>query len=179
MTTTYRLGDQSPPPRVHESVFVAPNAIIVGDVEIAHHASVWFASVIRADNDLIAIGEETNIQDGCILHTDEGIPMRVGPRVTVGHRVMLHGCAIEEECLIGIGAVILNHARVRRHSLVGAGALITEGKEFPERSLIIGSPARAVRTLEDDEVQALRDAAAHYVRNAKRFRASLAPARFK
>ncbi len=169
----YRLGDKSP--RVPEDVFVAPGATIVGDVEIGRHASVWFASVIRADNELIAIGDETNIQDGCILHTDEGIPMRIGPRVTVGHRVMLHGCTIEEECLIGIGAVLLNHSRIRRHSLVGAGALVTEGKEFPERSLILGSPARAVRTLTDAEVASIRDAAAHYVRNARRFRADLVP----
>jgi len=161
---------------VPQDVFVAPGATIVGDVEIGRHASVWFGSVIRADNDLIEIGAETNIQDGCILHTDEGIPMRIGPRVTVGHRVMLHGCTIEEEVLVGIGAVLLNHSRIRRHCLVGAGALVTEGKEFPERSLILGSPARAVRTLDDAEVQSIRDAAAHYVTNARRFRAKLAPA---
>ena len=170
----YALGDRSP--RVPQDVFVAPGATIVGDVEIGRHASVWFGSVIRADNDLIEIGAETNIQDGCILHTDEGIPMRIGPRVTVGHRVMLHGCTIEEEVLVGIGAVLLNHSRIRRHCLVGAGALVTEGKEFPERSLILGSPARAVRTLDDAEVQSIRDAAAHYVTNARRFRAKLAPA---
>ena len=170
----FRLGDKSP--RVPEDVFVAPGATIVGDVELGHHASVWFASVIRADTELIALGDETNVQDGCILHTDEGIPMRIGPRVTVGHRVMLHGCTIDEECLIGIGAVLLNRSRIRKHSLVGAGALVTEGKEFPERSLILGSPARAVRTLTDEEVASIRDAAAHYVHNARKFRAQLVPA---
>lgn len=170
----YRLQDKSP--RVPDDVFVAPGVSIVGDVEIGRHASVWFGAVIRADNELISIGDETNIQDGCILHTDEGIPMRIGPRVTVGHRVMLHGCTIEEECLIGIGAVLLNRSRVNKHSLVGAGALLTEGKEFPERSLILGSPARAVRTLTDAEVTSIRDAAAHYVRNAHRFREHLGPA---
>jgi carbonic anhydrase/acetyltransferase-like protein (isoleucine patch superfamily) len=170
--TVYRLGDSIP--RVSEGVFIAPDATLVGDIELGRDASVWFASVIRADNDLISIGDETNIQDSCVLHTDEGIPMHIGPRVTVGHRAMLHGCTVEEECLVGIGAIVLNHARIRRHSLVGAGALVTEGKEFPERSLILGSPARVARVLTDEEVAQIRDAAAHYVRNARRFRAQLA-----
>jgi carbonic anhydrase/acetyltransferase-like protein (isoleucine patch superfamily) len=156
-------------PKIDRAAFVAANATIVGRVELGRDASVWFGAVIRGDNDLIAIGDESNVQDGCIVHTDDGIELRVGARVTVGHAAVLHGCTIEDECLIGIGAVLLNHSRVRRWSVVGARALITEGKEFPERSLILGSPARAVRTLGDEEVQAIRDAADHYVKNAKRF----------
>ncbi len=156
-------------PKIERAAFVAKNATIVGRVELGRASSVWFNSVIRADNDLISIGDESNIQDGCVVHTDEGIPLRVGARVTVGHMAMLHGCTIEDECLIGIGAVLLNHSRIARHCVVGARALVTEGKTFPERSLIIGSPARAVRVLTDKEVQDIRDAAAHYVNNARRF----------
>ena len=160
-----------PRPSIEDAAFVADDATIVGRVELARGSSVWFGAVIRGDNDLIAIGEETNLQDGCILHTDDALPMRIGARVTVGHGAVLHGCTIEDECLVGIRAVLLNRSRIRRGSVVGAGALVTEGKEFPERSLILGSPARAVRTLGDDEVEAIRAAAAHYVKNAQRFRA--------
>jgi carbonic anhydrase/acetyltransferase-like protein (isoleucine patch superfamily) len=156
---------------VREAAFIAPNATIVGRVELGKDSSVWFGATIRADNDLIAIGEATNVQDGCILHTDDGIPMRVGARVTLGHAVVLHGCTVEDEALVGIGAVVLNHARISRHCVVGARALVTEGKTFPERSLIIGSPARAVRTLTDEEVAQIVASAAHYVANAKRFAA--------
>ena len=158
-------------PRIEKAAFIAPNATIVGNVELARDSSVWFGAVIRGDNDLIAIGEESNLQDGCIVHTDEGIELRVGARVTVGHAAMLHGCTIEDECLIGIRSVLLNRSRIRRGSVVGAGALVTEGKDFPERSLILGSPARVVRTLGDEEIAAIRDAAAHYVQNARKFAA--------
>ncbi len=156
-------------PKVDAAAFIAPNATIVGRVELGRDASVWFNSVIRGDNDLISIGDESNIQDGCVVHTDEGIPLHVGARVTVGHMAMLHGCTIEEECLIGIGAVLLNRSRIARHCIVGAKALVTEGKTFPERSLIIGSPAKAIRTLTDQEIADIREASAHYVRNARRF----------
>jgi carbonic anhydrase/acetyltransferase-like protein (isoleucine patch superfamily) len=151
------------------AAFIAPNATVVGRVELGNDSSVWFGAVIRADNDLIAIGDATNVQDGCVLHTDDGIPMRIGARVTIGHAAVLHGCTIEDEVLVGIGAVVLNHARISRHCVVGARALVTEGKTFPERSLILGSPARAVRTLTDEEVAEIGAAAAHYVANAKRF----------
>ncbi len=144
----------------------APNATLIGRVVLGSDASVWFQAVIRADNDIISIGDESNIQDGCILHTDAGIPMMIGARVTVGHAAVLHGCTIEDECLIGIGAVLLNGSRISRHSIVGARALVTEGKAFPERSLIIGSPAKAVRTVTDEEIAGIRAAAAHYVQNA-------------
>ena len=147
----------------------APNATVVGRVELGRDTSVWFNAVIRADNDLIAIGDESNVQDGCILHTDAGIPMRIGARVTIGHAAVLHGCTIEDEALIGIGAVLLNGSRIRRHSIVGARALVTEGKDFPERSLILGSPARAVRTVTDEEIASIRASAAHYVEKARAF----------
>jgi len=153
------------------AAFIAANATIVGRVEVGRDASVWFGVVIRADNDLIALGDETNVQDNCVLHTDDGIPMRIGARVTIGHAAVLHGCTIEDEVLIGIGAVVLNHARISRHCIVGARALVTEGKQFPERSLIIGSPARAVRSLTDEEVASIPAAADHYVKNARRFAA--------
>ncbi len=156
-------------PKIERAAFVAKNATLVGRIELGVDSSVWFGAIIRGDNDLISIGDASNIQDGCVVHTDEGIPLHVGARVTVGHMAMLHGCTIEDECLIGIGAVLLNRSRISRHSIVGARALVTEGKTFPERSLIIGSPARAVRTLTDREITDIREASTHYVKNARRF----------
>lgn len=159
-------------PDIARAGFVADDATIVGHVELGQDASVWFGAVIRGDNDLIAIGDASNLQDGCVVHTDDGIELRVGARVTVGHGAVLHGCTIEDECLIGIRSVLLNRSRIRRGSIVGACALVTEGKDFPERSLILGAPARAVRTITDEELASIRDAAAHYVQNAHKFRAS-------
>ncbi len=156
-------------PKIAAAAFIAPNATIVGRVELARDSSIWFGAILRGDNDLISIGEESNVQDGTIVHTDDGIPLLVGSRVTIGHAVVLHGCTIEDECLIGIGSVLLNRSRIRRHSIVGARALVTEGKDFPERSLIIGSPARVIRTLTDEEVEGIGKSAAHYVHNAHRF----------
>ena len=150
-------------------LFVAANATLVGRVELARDSSVWFNAVLRGDNELISIGEESNVQDGVIVHTDEGIPLVVGARVTIGHAAVIHGATIEDECLIGIGAILLNRSRIARHCVVGAGALVTEGKTFPERSLIIGAPARAIRTLRDEDIVEIRNAAAHYVENARRF----------
>jgi carbonic anhydrase/acetyltransferase-like protein (isoleucine patch superfamily) len=161
-------------PKIERAAFIAKNATLVGRVELGVDSSVWFGAIIRADNDLISIGDASNIQDGCVVHTDDGIPLHVGARVTVGHMAMLHGCTIEDECLIGIGAVLLNRSRISRHSVVGARALVTEGKTFPERSLIIGSPARAIRTLTDEEIAEIRAASAHYVNNARRFAAQSA-----
>lgn len=158
-------------PDIERAAFVADDATIVGHVELGRDASVWFGTVVRGDNELIAIGEASNLQDGCIVHTDAGIELRVGARVTVGHGAVLHGCTIEDECLVGIRSVLLNGSRIRRGSIVGACALVTEGKEFPERSLIIGSPARAVRTVTDEELEAIRRSAVHYVQNAQKFRA--------
>lgn len=170
----YDLGDRRPD--VHESCFVAPNATIIGSVVLLRDASVWFAATLRGDSDLITIGEESNIQDGAVLHTDEGIQLEVGPRVTVGHRAMLHGCRVGEGSLIGIGATILNHAVIGKHCLIGAHALIPEGKQIPDRSLVIGAPGRVIRVLDDEAVAKLEDAARHYVDNARRFGLELQPA---
>lgn len=155
--------------------YVAPNATVVGRVVLASEVSVWFNAVIRGDNDIIAIGERTNIQDGAVLHTDEDIPLRIGPSVSVGHMAMLHGCTIGEGSLIGIKAIVLNHAEIGRDCLIGANALVTEGKRIPDRSLVIGSPGRVVRLLSDDEVANNRWIADHYVERAQRYRAELTP----
>ena len=156
-------------PKTDLAAFIAPNATIVGRVELAKDSSVWFGAILRGDNDLVSIGEASNVQDGTIIHTDENIPLRVGARVTIGHAAILHGCTVGDESLIGIGAVLLNGSHIPRHCVVGARALVTEGKTYPERSLIIGSPARAIRTLTDEEVEGIRMSAAHYVENARRF----------
>ena len=156
-------------PKTELAAFIAPNATIIGNVELAKDSSVWFGAILRGDNDLISIGEATNVQDGTIIHTDDGIPLRVGARVTIGHAAILHGCTVGDESLVGIGAVLLNGSSIPRHCVVGARALVTEGKTFPERSLIIGSPARAIRTLTDEEIDGIRASAAHYVENARRF----------
>lgn len=136
-------------------------------------SSVWFGTTVRGDTDTITIGPGSNIQDGSVLHADAGMPLHIGERVTVGHQVMLHGCTIGDESLIGIGAVVLNGARIGRHCLVGAGSLVTEGKVFPDGSLIMGSPARVVRSLTPEQIEGLRRSAQHYIENARRFRAGL------
>lgn len=163
----YLLDQQQP--QLADDVWIAPNATVIGDIRIAARASIWWNAVLRGDNDPIHIGEETNIQDGSVLHTDAGIPMVIGPRVTVGHLVMLHGCTIGEGSLIGIGAVVLNRASIGKESIVGANTLIPEGKQYPERSLIVGTPGKVVRALTDEEVARLRKSAAHYVENARRY----------
>lgn len=155
--------------------WVAPNAHVIGDVTLKAEASVWFGTVIRGDVDRIVIGERTNIQDQSVLHTDAGIRLTIGDDVTVGHQAMLHGCSVGDGSLIGIGATVLNHAVIGKQSLVGAHALVTEGKQFPDGVLIMGAPARVVRELSDEEKQALAASAAHYVANARRFREGLEP----
>jgi carbonic anhydrase/acetyltransferase-like protein (isoleucine patch superfamily) len=153
--------------------FVAPDATVIGRVVLEHAASVWFKVVIRGDNDPIVIGAGSNIQDGSVLHTDEGIALTVGPAVTVGHQVMLHGCTIGEGSLIGIKAVVLNRAVVGRECLIGACALIPEGKVIPDRSLVLGTPGKVIRTLTDQEVAGIRAISAGYVANARRYAALL------
>ncbi len=160
-------------PEVHPSAFVADSAQVIGQVSLGAEASVWFGCVVRGDTELISIGAGSNIQDASVLHVDYGFPLQVGERVTVGHQVMLHGCCIGDETLIGIGAVVLNGARIGKHCLVGAGALVTEGKEFPDGSLILGSPAKVVRTLTPDQIEGLRASAQHYIENARRYRSGL------
>ena len=160
-------------PRVAASAWVADTAQVIGNVVLGENASVWFGTVVRGDTEAITIGAGTNIQDASVLHADFGQPLVVGERVTVGHQVMLHGCTIGDETLIGIGAIVLNGARIGKNCLVGAGALVTEGKEFPDGSMIIGSPAKAVRELTPEQIEGLRQSALHYIENARRFKQGL------
>jgi carbonic anhydrase/acetyltransferase-like protein (isoleucine patch superfamily) len=146
---------------------------VIGKVELHKNASVWPKVVIRGDNDLIQVGESSNVQDASVLHTDPGYPLLIGKHVTVGHKVMLHGCVIGDGSLIGIGAVILNGAKIGKNCLVGAGALVTEGKEFPDGSMIIGSPAKAIKTLSPEQIAGIEDIAGRYVKNAQRYIKSL------
>lgn len=167
----YRYGERVP--SLHESVFVAPGAHVIGSVVLSENTSVWFGATIRGDNDTITIGRNSNVQEGAVLHTDPGIPLMVGENVTVGHQAMLHGCTIGDGSLIGIQAVILNGAVVGKNCLVGAGAVITERKVFPDRSLIVGAPARVARVLSDEDVAKLLKSAEIYVERRARFLAGL------
>jgi carbonic anhydrase/acetyltransferase-like protein (isoleucine patch superfamily) len=167
----YALGDKVP--QVHASCFVADNAQVMGSVVLEEDVSVWFGVVMRGDNDPLLIGAQSNIQDNTVIHTDHGIPVRVGRGVTVGHQCMLHGCTIGDYSLIGIGAIVLNGAKIGKHCLIGAGALITENKVIPDRSLVMGSPGKVVRQISDEQALILEASAAHYVENAKRFRSDL------
>ncbi|RRD56764.1 gamma carbonic anhydrase family protein [Comamonadaceae bacterium OH2545_COT-014] len=160
-------------PQVDASAWVADSAEVMGDVTLGADVSVWFGAVARGDTAPITVGEGSNVQDQCVLHADFGQPLVIGRRVTVGHRVVLHGCTVGDESLIGIGAVVLNGARIGKHCLVGAGALVTEGKEFPDGSMILGSPAKAVRQLTPQQIEGLRQSARHYMNNARLFRATL------
>jgi carbonic anhydrase/acetyltransferase-like protein (isoleucine patch superfamily) len=160
-------------PRLHPTAWVADSAQLIGDVVLGEDSSVWFGAVLRGDNEPIVIGRRSNIQEGTVMHTDLGAPLTVGDGVTVGHQAMLHGCTIGDGSLIGIQAVVLNHARIGRGCLVGAGSLVTEGKAFPDGSLIMGSPAKVVRLLEPDHLERLRRSADTYVDKARRFRAGL------
>jgi carbonic anhydrase/acetyltransferase-like protein (isoleucine patch superfamily) len=160
-------------PDVAESAWVADSAQVMGAVSLGPDASVWFGTVIRGDTEHIAVGAGSNIQDASVLHADVGYPLTIGERVTVGHQVMLHGCTIGDESLIGIGAVVLNGATIGKHCLVGAGALVTEGKSFPDGSMIIGSPAKVVRQLTPEQIDGLRRSAQHYIDNARRYRNGL------
>jgi carbonic anhydrase/acetyltransferase-like protein (isoleucine patch superfamily) len=155
--------------------FVAPNATVIGSVALGDAASVWFNAVLRGDNDWLRIGARSNVQDGAILHTDPGLELVVGDGVTIGHRVMLHGCTVGDNALIGIGSTVLNGARIAANSIVGAHALVTEGKEFPGGTLILGAPARVARELSDDEIAMISKSADIYVDNAKRFSSSFEP----
>jgi carbonic anhydrase/acetyltransferase-like protein (isoleucine patch superfamily) len=171
----YALDGVAPTTPGEGRFWVAPDAAVIGQVVLGEDASIWFGAVVRGDNHPLVIGARTNIQDQSVLHTDEGVPLTLGEGVTVGHRAVLHGCTVHDNSLIGIGATVLNGAVIARDCLVGAHALITEGKAFPERSLIIGSPAKVARPLTDEEVAMLAWSAAHYVGNWKRFAKGLAP----
>lgn len=166
--TIYRLGDKVP--QLADSVWIAPNATVIGDVRLAENVSIWWNAVLRGDNDPITIGANSNIQDGSVLHTDEGVPMTIGRDVTVGHLVMLHGCTIGDGSLIGIKSVILNGAVIGKNCLIGANTLIPEGKVIPDGSLVMGSPGKVVRELTNEQVHRIAHSAAHYVNNAQRYR---------
>jgi len=174
--SVYSLGDKQPQLPSEGEYWIAPTATVVGDVILKPGASVWFGAVVRGDNDPITIGRDTNIQDGSVLHSDPGEPLTIGDGVTVGHMVMLHSCEIGDNSLIGIGAVVLGRAKIGRNCLIGANTLITEGKEIPDNSLVMGQPGKVVRQLEPGQIEALKASAAHYVQNWKRYVSGLAPA---
>lgn len=165
----FMLDGHAPQFEHRKSNWIAPDATLIGKVFLGENASIWFGVILRGDNELIHVGRDTNVQEHAVMHTDMGYPLTIGEGCTIGHRATLHGCTIGENSLVGIGAIILNGANIGKNSLVGAGALVTERKEFPDNSLIVGSPARVVRTLDDAAIEQLRLAAAHYVENGKRF----------
>ncbi len=167
----YRLGDKTP--QLADSVYIVEEATIIGLVTIGARGSFWAGAVARGDNETITVGADSNVQEGAVLHADPGWPLTIGARVTVGHQAMLHGCTIGDGSLIGIQAVVLNGAVIGSHCLVGAGAVVTEQKSFPDRSLIVGAPARVARVLSDEEVAGLERAAASYVERAAIFRERL------
>ena len=167
----YQLGDIRP--NIHETAFLTDSVTVIGEVTIKANANIWYGVVIRGDTEPIVVGQNSNVQEGTVLHTDHGCPLTIGDNVTVGHQAMLHGCTIGDGSLVGIQAVVLNGAKIGRNCLIGAGALVTEGKEFPDNSLIVGSPARAIRTLDDAAAARLTASAAGYVANWKRFAGDL------
>jgi len=170
----YRLGDRRLEIR-GDDYFVAENATVIGSVVIEQDASIWFNVVIRGDNDLITIGERTNVQDGSVLHADEGIPLTLGKNVTIGHKAMLHGCEVGDNSLIGINSVILNRVKIGKNCIIGANTLIPEGKVIPDNSMVLGSPGKVVRQLSNEQIAGLKASAAHYVENFKRYKAQLVP----
>jgi carbonic anhydrase/acetyltransferase-like protein (isoleucine patch superfamily) len=167
----YQLEDAVP--QIHASAWVAENATLAGQITLQKDVSIWFNAVLRAEHAPITVGEGSNIQDGSVCHVDPGMPLTIGRSVTVGHKVMLHGCTIGDESLIGINAVILNGAKIGRNCLIGANSLIPEGKEIPDGSLVMGSPGKIVRTLNEAQIEGLKASAMHYVENGRRYKASL------
>ncbi|MER8431186.1 gamma carbonic anhydrase family protein [Mesorhizobium caraganae] len=170
---TYAIDGKAPRFEDADSNWIAPDATLIGDIKVGRNAGFWFGAVIRGDNEPIVIGADSNVQEHTVMHTDPGFPLTIGHGCTIGHRALLHGCTIGDNSLIGMGAIVLNGARIGKNSLVGAGALVTEGKEFPDNCLIVGSPARVIRPLDDAAIARLRASAAHYVANGKRFKAGL------
>jgi carbonic anhydrase/acetyltransferase-like protein (isoleucine patch superfamily) len=171
----YELGGARVATAGEGRCWVAPNAVLLGKVEICEDASVWFGAVLRGDNELIRLGPRSNVQDGCVLHTDPGFPLDIGGDCTIGHMVMLHGCTIGLKSMIGIGSIILNGARIGEECLIGANTLIAEGKEIPPRSMVLGSPGKIVRQLTDQDVQRFTGGARRYVDNWKRYARDLRP----
>lgn len=171
--TVYALGDKKPQLPPAGEYWIAPNAVVLGDVILESGASIWFNAVLRGDTDTLSVGENSNIQDGSILHADEGVPLLIGRDVTVGHKAMLHGCTVGDNSLIGIGAVVLNGAVIGKNCLIGANSLIPEGKVIPDGSLVMGQPGKVVRELTEAQIAGITMSAAHYVQNWKRFAANL------
>lgn len=158
------------------SCWIAPTAVLIGKIRLGRGASVWFGAVLRGDNELIHIGEDTNVQDGVVMHTDMGFPLTVGRGCTIGHLAMLHGCTVGENCLIGIGATVLNGTRIGNNCIIGAHCLLPEGKEVPDNSLVVGTPGRVVREVTPEEIEGLKQSARHYAGNARRFARGLTQA---
>ncbi|WP_367714629.1 gamma carbonic anhydrase family protein [Nitratireductor sp. GISD-1A_MAKvit] len=165
----YGLAGETPVFEERATNWIAPDASVIGRVRLGRHVGIWFGAVLRGDNELIDIGDNTNIQEHSVLHTDMGFPLVVGAGCTIGHRAILHGCHIGENSLVGMGAIVLNGAEIGRNCLVGAGALVTENKKIPDNSLVVGSPAKVVRELDEEAVRGLKWSASHYVENARRF----------
>ncbi len=160
-------------PILAQDCWIAPDANVIGNVTIGAGASVWFGVTIRGDNDPILVGNGSNVQENCVLHTDPGCPLTIGVGCTIGHKAMLHGCTIGDNSLIGMGATVLNGARIGKNCLIGAGALITEGKDIPDGSLVVGAPGKVIRQLDDSTIDGLRASALHYQNNARRFAAGM------
>ena len=169
----YELDGQRPDLPADERYWVAESATVIGTVRLKRDASVWYGASLRGDNEWVEVGEGSNIQENCILHTDIGFPLTIGARCTIGHAVILHGCTIADDSLIGMGAIVLNGVKIGRNCLVGAGAVVTEGKVFPDNSLIVGTPARAVRTVDAKILQLITESADFYVNNWQRYRKGL------
>jgi len=157
-------------PEISADSWIAPNAVIIGKVKLEKNSSIWFNAVLRGDIEKIVIGENSNIQDGSVLHTDPGYPLTVGKGVTVGHMVMLHGCEISDDTLIGIGSTILNKAKIGKNCIIGANTLVTENKVIPDNSLVLGSPGKVIRKVTDDEIKVICENAKHYIENSKRYK---------
>ncbi len=171
--TIYALDGVRPDMPEEGRYWVAPNASLMGKVRLKADASVWFGAILRGDNEWIEIGEGSNVQDGCVFHTDMGYPLTIAPGCTIGHMAILHGCTIGENSLVGMGATVLNGVRVGKNCLIGANALVPEGRDIPDGSLVIGSPAKVVRELSADEIAGLRKSAEHYAQNGRRYAAGL------
>jgi carbonic anhydrase/acetyltransferase-like protein (isoleucine patch superfamily) len=169
----YALDGRAPRFSDRASAFVAPDATLIGAVSVGRDVGIWFGAVIRGDNEDIVIGDRSNVQEHVVMHTDPGYPLTIGEGCTIGHKAMLHGCSIGDGSLVGMGAIVLNGARIGRNCLVGAGAVVTEGKTFEDGTLILGTPAKPMRVLDEEAIAKLRVSAEHYVANARRFRAGL------
>lgn len=168
----YKLGDIEPSLPA-EFFWIAPTAVVIGNVHLGENVGIWFGSVLRGDNEPITIGANTNIQENCVFHSDPGFPVNIGEGCTIGHKAMIHGCTIGENSLIGMGATVLNGAKIGNNCLIGAGALVPEGKEIPDNSLVVGMPGKVIRELDETAVAGLKRSAEHYVANAKRFSTEL------